>query len=209
MTAASAKGRPRTRRTEPAEVRRRQLLDAAKRCFRAVGFHATTMAEVAAEAGVSVGLIYQHFASKEALIEGIVLEDLEQQMRDMAVVLDHRPKTLIEAIALATKANLRIMLDRDRTALMIEIAAEATRNPKIRAFVAETEARIGPDYHERLMALKPADWSDEKMAARFEVLGGMLRGLALQAAMNGGRRPNRAALQALNEAAIWLFTPEA
>ncbi|HEY3812536.1 MAG TPA: helix-turn-helix domain-containing protein [Caulobacteraceae bacterium] len=209
MTAADAKAQPRPRRTETPEVRRRQLLDAASRRFRTVGFHATTMAEVAAEAGVSVGLIYQHFASKEALIEGIILEDLEAQHRSMASVFDRNPSTMVEAIELGAKAHLRIVLDRHRSALMMEIAAEASRNPKVRAFVAEAAARVEPGYVDRLLRLKPAGWSDAKMFARWAAFSGMMRGVAMQAAMSGGPGPDRATLKATHEAALWLFTPEA
>jgi AcrR family transcriptional regulator len=208
LTADAAKARTRTRRTETAEVRRRQLLDAAKRRFRTVGFHTTTMAEVAAEAGVSVGLIYQHFPSKEALIEGIILEDLEAQYRATAAIFERNPATMVEAIELGAKANLRIVLDRERSALMMEIAAEASRNPKVRAFVAGTAARVWPDYSERLQQLKPEGWSDEKMLGRWEAFSGMMRGVAMQAAMNGGQGPDRAVLKAVHEAAIWLFTPD-
>ena len=63
------------RRTEPPEVRRAQILDAAKSRFRKVGFHETTVAEIAELAGVSVGLVYQYFPGKEALIAAIVTED--------------------------------------------------------------------------------------------------------------------------------------
>ncbi len=53
---------------ERQESRRAQIVDAARRCFSATGFHATSMADIAAEAGVSVGTPYRYFPSKEALI---------------------------------------------------------------------------------------------------------------------------------------------
>lgn len=51
------------------EVRREQILDAAIACFARNGFHQTTMADIAAEAGISPGAIYRYFASKEDVIE--------------------------------------------------------------------------------------------------------------------------------------------
>ena len=53
---------------ERQEARQTQIVDAARRCFSAAGFHATSMADIAAEAGVSVGTPYRYFPSKEALI---------------------------------------------------------------------------------------------------------------------------------------------
>ena len=47
--------------------RRAQLLDAALQEFGSRGFHATQMDHVAARAGVSKALLYQHFPSKDEL----------------------------------------------------------------------------------------------------------------------------------------------
>lgn len=50
------------------EERRRQILEAAMTCFARKGFHETTMAEIASEAGVSDTLAYRYFAGKEQII---------------------------------------------------------------------------------------------------------------------------------------------
>ena len=51
----------------PAAERRSQLLDAALALFAAEGFQAATMDAVAAEAGVTKPVLYQHFPSKREL----------------------------------------------------------------------------------------------------------------------------------------------
>jgi AcrR family transcriptional regulator len=51
----------------PADQRRRQLLDVARVAFARNGFHATSMDEVAVQAGVTKPVLYQHFPSKRAL----------------------------------------------------------------------------------------------------------------------------------------------
>jgi AcrR family transcriptional regulator len=51
----------------PAEQRRRQLLDVACQQFATRGFHTTSMDDVAAAAGVTKPVLYQHFPSKRAL----------------------------------------------------------------------------------------------------------------------------------------------
>src|SRR5215470_5024222 len=48
-------------------ARRDQIVVAALACFARTGYHATTMADVAAQAGVSKGTPYLYFESKEAL----------------------------------------------------------------------------------------------------------------------------------------------
>lgn len=54
---------------ENAQNRRKALLEAAKKCFCTIGFHQTTMRDIAKAAGISVGHIYNSFASKEEIVE--------------------------------------------------------------------------------------------------------------------------------------------
>jgi len=55
------------------DASRRKILDGALRVFASKGSHAT-MAEVAKEAGVSQGLAYRYFPSKEAILSELVHE---------------------------------------------------------------------------------------------------------------------------------------
>lgn len=62
------------------ERRRARILEAARGCFGRLGFAGATVEAIAGEAGVSNGLLYQFFRSKEHLL-GVVLEEL---VRDWA-----------------------------------------------------------------------------------------------------------------------------
>jgi AcrR family transcriptional regulator len=62
---------PRSRRDEYSEATRRALLDSAARLFAEKGFTATSLDEVAAEARVTKGAVYHHFANKQALFEAV------------------------------------------------------------------------------------------------------------------------------------------
>ena len=59
------------------ELRRAQILDAAKSCFARHGFAGTTTKSVAAAAGVSEGLLFRHFPTKAALYAAILSEECE------------------------------------------------------------------------------------------------------------------------------------
>lgn len=61
---------PRPMRAD-AQRNRRRVLDAALEAFAEQGLDAQ-MEEIARRAGVGVGTVYRHFATKEALIEGLV-----------------------------------------------------------------------------------------------------------------------------------------
>ncbi len=59
------------------DVRRAQILDAAKSCFARHGFAGTTTKSVAAAAGISEGLLFRHFPTKAALYAAILSEACE------------------------------------------------------------------------------------------------------------------------------------
>lgn len=62
---------------EKLEARRRQILTAAVECFVRNGFHQTTMADIAAEAGVSDTLAYRYFADKDDIISAAMQEGIQ------------------------------------------------------------------------------------------------------------------------------------
>lgn len=166
------------RRTEAPEVRRSQILEAAKRCFRKTGFHATQMAAIAAEAQVSVGLVYRHFPNKEALIETIARQDIERQKRqftEVVVTFAGDPKVALDEIVNALSSTI---FDHDRTALMLEIAAEAMRNPRIQAFASNTQSEIVELMRTQLSPHN--EMTPEEVAARLQLLGGLISGVSIQ-----------------------------
>jgi TetR/AcrR family transcriptional regulator, transcriptional repressor of aconitase len=65
------------------DARRDQILSAARRCFLRDGFHATSMQDLFAEAGLSSGAVYRYFASKDDVITAIA----EENMRDVAAMI--------------------------------------------------------------------------------------------------------------------------
>jgi AcrR family transcriptional regulator len=73
--ASSTKARS---RAEPTASTREQLLETAERLFLEKGLRATSVHEIAAEAGFTTGALYWNFASKDALF----LELLERHLAD-------------------------------------------------------------------------------------------------------------------------------
>jgi AcrR family transcriptional regulator len=66
------------------EQTRQLVAGIALRMFRDVGFEKTTMRAIAAEAGVSVGNAYYHFASKDALVHELYLQVQAEHARGAA-----------------------------------------------------------------------------------------------------------------------------
>ena len=85
---------PRTRE-KFAEIRsnkRRQILDAAVECFATTGYHAVSVSDLATHAGISKGLMYNYFSSKEELLKAIFTEI----MSEMTQMFDPQHKGLPE-----------------------------------------------------------------------------------------------------------------
>jgi len=60
-------------RTAGGEATRAKLIEASYRLFSSQGFHATSMRDIAREAGITAGSIYNHFADKEQVVKDVLL----------------------------------------------------------------------------------------------------------------------------------------
>src|SRR5881275_1899156 len=87
----------------PLVDRRSQILEAAIVCFARRGFHQTSMHDISAEAGISVGLIYRYFANKEAVIAAMA-DRHKEQIRALLEQASEAP-TLLESLEILFTAH--------------------------------------------------------------------------------------------------------
>lgn len=109
------------------DLKRQRILDAAKRRFGRSGIRAATMQDIAQDAGVAVGTIYQFFPDKDALVLAWVEEHrqliadqlqevlsrsitADEKLREFLKVRFHTVRSIREepAIAEITRAVLRL-----------------------------------------------------------------------------------------------------
>jgi len=128
-TRAKAKPVP----SEDAAPGRRQLLIAGMRLFAERGFAAVGLREIAAEAGVSLGLVRTHFGSKDGLRAAIDQHVLEEIKALYATVLEHSGA---EALGMAVEDALE-WIGRDREALMYARMALMEKSPGSQALFDE------------------------------------------------------------------------
>jgi AcrR family transcriptional regulator len=69
------------------EERREAILDAAGEVFTTKGFDATRMEDVARVAGIAKGLLYKHFASKDALFDALVDRQGNRYVAEIRAIL--------------------------------------------------------------------------------------------------------------------------
>ncbi|MBI4402524.1 MAG: TetR/AcrR family transcriptional regulator [Deltaproteobacteria bacterium] len=77
----------RERKAREREQRANGILEAARHMFETKGFLNTTLADVAKEAEISVGLIYRYFQSKEDIFASLALKGAEQFDKDIDSIL--------------------------------------------------------------------------------------------------------------------------
>ena len=81
------------RTVSKSEETRKRILAAALRVFRERGFHAATMREIAAAAGVAVGAAYYYFDSKDALVMAFYAQAQDEMAPRLEQIL-HESRTL-------------------------------------------------------------------------------------------------------------------
>jgi AcrR family transcriptional regulator len=110
----------------PQDLRRAQILDAARQCFARAGFHGASMQQVCAEARMSPGALYRYFPSKEAIIEAIAEEERQKAAAVMAVLQE--PGEIVDRMMRSAEAYFALMLRPGGAELMLEICSESMRN---------------------------------------------------------------------------------
>ena len=88
------------------ETTRLVIEDAALELFITNGYHATSMRQIAEQAGLALGGIYNHFASKEEIFEGIVV-DKHPYTKVLPLILEAQGETTEDFL----KNAMKIIID--------------------------------------------------------------------------------------------------
>jgi AcrR family transcriptional regulator len=182
-------------------ARRQQVLDAARRCFIRDGFHATSMQDVIAEAGLSVGAVYRYFPSKGSLVVGVAEQlatGIAKQLTELAARRDLSLVEVMESAAALVELNsgpdgaLRIA---------VQVWSEAQRDPALAALATEMYGNASAIYveiakHAQERGELPADVDPSGIGA---TLAGLVLGYGILRLLTGqpGLETYRAGLRAL------------
>ncbi len=130
----------RNRRASPSEKRRLRILEAAAYLFAEHGFSRTRVDQISERAGVSKGLVYVHFPSKEALFEAVL---------SLAII-----DWMTSAVEGSGNADIPV---HERLARVIRISTEyAGRNALLNALLAQDPDGLLPPEIERSDQLREA-----------------------------------------------------
>lgn len=103
---------PAGRRRRDAAATRRALLDAACRRFADDGFDASSVRDIAEDAGVNVALIHRYFGSKEGLFQACLAAAVEELGRTTGAVssVDQIPGAVAQAVGATAQGRARTLL---------------------------------------------------------------------------------------------------
>ena len=127
--------------TDPRLVgeRRQQIVNAAIKLFSEQGYYSTTIQNIAREAGISVGLIYQYFRDKDDVLFltlKLVLETYEREIPAALEGVEHP----LERLCVALGAYCRVV-DRLREATILTYRSTKSLRADRRIYIKDGEIR--------------------------------------------------------------------
>lgn len=168
----------------PADLaKRRAILQTAGRSFFDVGFAATSIEQVAAEAGVSKVTVYNHFGDKRGLFTAAVEAECER-LRDHFSIAPAEGADLRARLTAIGEAMSAFLSRPEMVQFERRIAAETEQEPAIgEAFLAAGPHRMKADFAALLTAMNAAgeveiddaDLAAEQFAAMCKGMGDLDR----------------------------------
>jgi AcrR family transcriptional regulator len=184
-----------------------RIVDAAYQALVKHGYHATSMKDIAAEAGVAPGLAHYYFETKEDLLVAAIQHGCEPLMRaweQAGISLDGPLPEDADPMAFARMAfelaKVELRTYRGLFLLTFDMFGVGLHNPRIasavRAFIEERRAFVARITRGVIAGMaEPPDASAEAIAA---AVWGSLHGIYLQAVMDP-EFDAEAAIDALSE----------
>lgn len=155
-------------------LRKSQILTAAKICIIKHGFHAATMAQMSDLSGLSVGVIYRYYSSKEEIINELVKKIVDKRLRILTTMdVNLTEMSNIISARLGMQAH-----DKDFSEdniLMFEVMSEVNRNQNVAAIYKEADDRMFKALLDKL--IKFQDGVDiETVEAQVEIMMSIFSG---------------------------------
>jgi TetR/AcrR family transcriptional regulator, transcriptional repressor of aconitase len=118
--------------------RRRQIMDAAIRCFAREGFHRTTMQDIVRETGLSAGAIYRYFKSKEDIVAAIAAEHRAVDAAALAEVSTFDDVgAALRSLAEVTLGRLADPQEQEWRRVTVQVWGEALRDERVMGIVRD------------------------------------------------------------------------
>jgi AcrR family transcriptional regulator len=163
------------------DQKRTQVRQAAYECFSAKGYHATSVDDICAGAGISKGSFYWYYESKQAVLLSIVdgwSHEVEQQLLEHftpTLTVGKRRMIVTEKLEAMSRRLRRLM------PLWLEFLSQAQREPAVREGLSQFHRRVRHATHKLLSALVSSltDPNESEPLATI-IVGGFIGLMALE-----------------------------
>ena len=108
---------PKPRKKRDTSRKREEILDGAIEAFREFGYERVNMDQVAEKAGASKRTLYNHFSSKEELLQAVVGRYLKRQQEIKAAITYEKTQTLAEQMSRFVDGELYLVDSPERQTL--------------------------------------------------------------------------------------------
>jgi AcrR family transcriptional regulator len=122
------------------EARREEIAGAAMRAIRRKGFQAASMADIIDEAGLSAGVIYNHFKSKSEIVMFVATKVVGSRIVDVERLAQADP--LPPPAALIRLMMAGMIEEVGRPTLLVQIWGEAVADPDLHALATGVIGRL-------------------------------------------------------------------
>jgi len=156
--------------------RREQLIDVGRKLFADKGFEGTTVEEIAASAGVSKPVIYEHFGGKEGLYAVVVDREIQALLSAITSALSEagHSRTLLEQAALALLDYIETSTDGFRILVRDSPPGQATGSfaSLISDVASQVEHILAAEFRRRKLDPKMAPLYAQMLVGMVAIPGG-------------------------------------
>ncbi len=193
--------------TEKGYERARDILQAAREIFAAEGYGGLSMRRVAAQAGISLSNVQHYYRSKDALVEAVLLDTLNQfQEKIDSITASMADASRVDQFLSAVDMFLEELGAPLMRGMFFEFWALATRNTFASTLMERMQARERKAIFNLIRGMSGAI-SDQEYMVRAALIVAQIEGLMLFRVRNRPKRPELEGLeQAAREAVLRLAT---
>lgn len=155
MTSEESEGMRRVPRQERGRLRVAQILDAAELVFGEHGFEAATTNQIAAQAGVPIGSLYQFFDNKQALLHAVAARYRDGAREALVAALPFEHATSPATDLAARLLHAMVAFGAERMAIT-RIVLQAGANDELAAAAAGIMSDASNHFAQLLAARLPA-----------------------------------------------------
>jgi AcrR family transcriptional regulator len=160
---------------------RQRIVKAASDLFEKVGFESATMDEITLKAGVSKGLAYHHFSSKDALLAEIIELRLSEYDR-LIGAMKKEPSAPRRLSILTGYLRDELLEEESKLRFLITTYIHPGANKLLRKAIEKDPARVAQLLDEQCRLLEDLGFKDAE--AELPVFRATLQGIALLYLMN-------------------------